>query len=193
MRTLLRQLAPAAIVLLLFTIVCGVVYPLAVTAIGQTAMRHQANGSIVTNDGVAIGSTLVGQGFTEPRYFHPRPSAAGTGYDAMSSSGSNLGPNNPDLLKAVGERVSAYRLENNLNEQVMVPVDAVTASGSGLDPHISIANARLQAARVADARGVSLSAVNDAITAHTERQPLGMLGDSGVNVLAVNLALDRLG
>jgi potassium-transporting ATPase KdpC subunit len=193
MRALLRQLRPAVTVLAIFTIVCGVIYPLAVTAVGQTAFNHRANGSIVSFNGQAVGSSLIGQTFTAPGYFHARPSAAGTGYDGMASGGSNLGPNNPDLLKTVSDRVAAYRVENNLSDQVAVPVDAVTASASGLDPEISVANALLQASRVAQARGVDLAVVRDAIAAQTKHRPLGILGDPGVAVLALNIALDRMG
>jgi potassium-transporting ATPase KdpC subunit len=179
-------------VLAIFTIVCGVIYPLAVTAVGQTAFNHRANGSITSLNGQAVGSSLIGQTFTAPGYFHARPSAAGTGYDGMASSGSNLGPNNPGLLKTVADRVAAYRTENNLSDQVPVPVDAVTASASGLDPEISVANARLQAPRVAQARGVTVSAVQQVIAANTQERPMGILGDPGVAVLALNIALDRM-
>jgi potassium-transporting ATPase KdpC subunit len=191
MRALLRQLLPAAVILALFTLICGVVYPLVVTGIGQTAFKHRANGSVVTVNNQAVGSTLIGQIFTDPKYFHARPSAAGKdGYDSMSSSGSNLGPNNPDFLKSVEDRVAAYRTENNLPPETMVPVDAVTASGSGLDPSISVANARLQAPRVAQARGMDVAVILTAINAHTDGRPLGILGDPAVSVLTLNVDLD---
>ena len=193
MRALLRQLVPALLVLALFTVVCGVVYPLAVGGIGRVAFADKADGSIVKVNGEAVGSSLIGQNFAAPRYFHPRPSAAGAGYDGLSSSGSNLGPNNPDLLKVVADRIAAYRTENGLDGQVPVPVDAVTSSGSGLDPGISVANARLQGPRVAKERGATLDVVLAAIDAHTDRRPLGILGDPSVNVLELNVALDRLG
>ena len=154
MRALLRQLRPAILITVVFTVVCGLAYPLLSTAIGQAAFHDKANGSLIERDGVVVGSELIGQTFTAPQYFHSRPSAAGAGYDGSASSGSNLGPTNPDLLSAVKERVDAYRKENGLAADAMVPVDAVTASGSGLDPHISIANARLQTKRVADERGL---------------------------------------
>jgi K+-transporting ATPase ATPase C chain len=133
---------------------------------------------------------LIGQAFTGPQYFHPRPSAAGDGYDAMSSSASNLGPTNEDLLSAVLERIAAYRTKNGLATDEKVPVDAVTSSGSGLDPHISRANARLQAPRVARERGIPLEDVLLLVDKHTDGRSLGFLGDPGVNVLELNLALD---
>ena len=151
---LLRQLRPAVLMIVVFTVICGVAYPLLSTAIGQAAFGHKADGSLIERDGVVVGSELIGQSFTDPKYFAPRPSAAGDGYDGSASSGSNLGPTNPDLLAAVKERVAAYRQSNGLADGVAVPVDAVTASGSGLDPHISIANARIQAPRVAAARNL---------------------------------------
>jgi K+-transporting ATPase ATPase C chain len=174
-------------------VVTGVIYPLAVTAVSQVAFHNKANGSIIKVNGQAIGSRLIGQQFAAPKYFHPRPSAAGAGYDGASSSGSNLGPTNPDFLKSVAERVAAYRSENSLAADRPVPVDAVTASASGLDPLISIANARLQAQRVATARGMKVEVVLAAVSAHIDDRPLGILGDPGVNVLELNLALDKLG
>jgi potassium-transporting ATPase KdpC subunit len=192
MRTFIRQLAPAALAMLAFTLLLGVVYPLVTTGIAQVAFGDKADGSLVEHDGEVVGSSLVGQTFTSPEYFHPRPSAAGSGYDATASSGSNLGPLNVDFLAAIDERVAAYRAENGLDELVAVPVDAVTASGSGLDPHISIANAELQAARVAEARGLEVAQVLDLVDSHTDGRDLGVLGEPGVNVLMVNLALDDL-
>lgn len=193
MKSFLRQLAPALVALAVLTVLTGVVYPLVVTGVSQVAFHDKANGSLVTVDGQAVGSRLIGQQFTAPRYFHPRPSAAGSGYDGTSSSGSNLGPTNPDFLKTVAERVAAYRAENGLADDRAVPVDAVTASASGLDPEISIANARLQAPRVAKTRGLTDAQVLAAVNAHVDHRPLGILGDPGVNVLELNLALDRLG
>jgi K+-transporting ATPase ATPase C chain len=192
MRAFIRQLVPAALVLLVFTLLVGVAYPLVTTAVAQLAMNHRADGSLITRDGHVVGSELIGQAFTSPEYFHPRPSAAGDGYDAMSSSGSNLGPLSPDLLSAVEERVAAYRAENGLAATQAVPVDAVTASASGLDPHISVANARLQAPRVAALRQLDEATVLDMIDAHTEGRDLGVLGEPGVNVLELNLALDDI-
>ena len=190
MKTFLRQARPALIAVAIFTIVCGLVYPLAVTAIAQVGWRHTANGQLIERNGVVVGSALIGQTFTSPQYFHPRPSAAGSGYDASASSGSNYGPTNPDFLAAVAERVTAYRDENGLGADVLVPVDAVTASGSGLDPHISERNADLQAARVAAERGISVDEVLRLVGDHLDDRALGILGDPGVNVLELNLALD---
>lgn len=208
-----RQLLPAVISMIVFTILLGIGYPLVVTGIGQVAFADKANGSRVSVDGKEVGSSLLGQTFTKAKYFHGRPSAAGaaaSGSDATDpndaektvpndpedlsqdiSSGSNWGPTNPDLLAAVKQRVADYRTENGLPAGTKVPVDAVTASGSGLDPHISIANARLQAPRVAKARGMSVPDVNDLIDEHTDGRVLGFMGEPGVNVLALNIALDR--
>jgi potassium-transporting ATPase KdpC subunit len=192
MRPFLRQLFPAVVALGVFTLVLGVVYPLVVTGIARAIFPRQAGGSVVERDGGPIGSELLGQQFTSAWYFHPRPSAAGNGYDAGASSGSNLGPRHPDLLATVEQRVAGYRADNGLGPEVAVPVDAVTTSGSGLDPHISIANARLQAPRVALERGVAVEVVLDLVDEHTDERALGVLGEPGVNVLAVNLALDDL-
>jgi K+-transporting ATPase ATPase C chain len=141
-------------------------------------------------DGEVVGSSLIGQQFSDAGYFHPRPSAAGTGYDALASSFSNLGPTNPDFLATVEERVATYREENGLADTQMVPVDAVTASASGLDPDISVANAKLQAPRVAEARGLPLERVLELVDQHTNGRQWGFLGEPGVNVLRLNLALD---
>jgi potassium-transporting ATPase KdpC subunit len=188
-----RQLLAAVKMFLVFTVLCGILYTFAVTGLAQVIFHDQANGSLVKADGRVVGSKLIGQNFTEAKYFHPRPSAAGTnGYDADASASSNLGPTNPELLKLVRERAIAYRKENGLAANALVPSDAVTASGSGLDPQISVANARLQAPRVAKERGVSVARVNDLIDQHTEGQTLGFLGEKGVNVLELNLALDKL-
>lgn len=138
-----RQLLPALTMLLVFTVITGIVYPLAVTGVGQLFFGDQANGALLERDGQVIGSAHIGQQFTAAKYFHPRPSSAGDGYDAAASSGSNLGPTNEKLLAAVAERVTAYRKENNLPADTLVPVDAVTGSGSGLDPAISVVNAKL--------------------------------------------------
>jgi K+-transporting ATPase ATPase C chain len=174
------------------TVICGLVYPLVITGVGQVAFSSKANGSMVSADGRVVGSKLIGQNFTEAKYFHPRPSAAGTnGYDGDASGASNLGPHNAELLKTIAQRVTAYRKENGLASSVAVPSDAVTASASGLDPEISIANARLQAPRVAQARGMTTAAVLKLVSAHTGGRDLGVLGDPGVNVLELNLALDR--
>jgi K+-transporting ATPase ATPase C chain len=163
-----------------------------VTGIAQVAFPHRADGSLVERNGVVVGSSLIGQQFTGAGWFHPRPSAAGDGYDAMASSASNLGPTNPRLLADVRSRADAYRLENGLTPGAPVPPDAVTSSGSGLDPAISVANARIQAARVARARRVPLADVMRLVSAHTDRRSLGFLGEPGVDVLGLNLALDSL-
>ena len=154
MRLFIRQLRPALLVAIVASVIFGLAYPLVVTAIGQVAFGDKADGSLIEVDGVVVGSELLGQTFTSPAYFQSRPSAAGAGYDGSASSGSNLGPTNPDLLTSIEERVAAYREANGLSSDAMVPVDAVTASGSGLDPAISVANARLQAPRVAAERGI---------------------------------------
>jgi potassium-transporting ATPase KdpC subunit len=191
MSAFLRQLRPAFLAVVAFTVICGLAYPLAVTAIAQVGWKDTANGSLIERNGVVVGSELIGQNFTSPEYFHPRPSAAGDGYDGTASSGSNFGPTNEEYLATVADRVAAYREENGLAPTELVPVDAVTGSGSGLDPQISVRNAELQAPRVASARGMELSAVLALIDAHTSDRPLGILGDPGVNVLELNLDLDR--
>ncbi|MDP2293589.1 MAG: K(+)-transporting ATPase subunit C [Actinomycetota bacterium] len=192
MRTFIRQLRPALVALAVFTVLLGVVYPMLTTLIGQVAFGDKADGSLVRRDGQVVGSELIGQSFTSPQYFHSRPSAAGTGYDGAASSGSNLGPLSPDFLAAVDERVAEYRAVNGLSDDVLVPVDAVTASSSGLDPHISVANARLQAARVARVRGLEVDVVLALVGEHTDGRTFGLLGEPGVNVLMLNLALDDL-
>jgi K+-transporting ATPase ATPase C chain len=185
-----RQLVPALVLFLVLTVLTGLVYPLAVTGAAQVAFPARADGSLIERDGEVVGSRLVGQAFSGPRYFHPRPSAAGDGYDAMASAASNLGPTNEELLEAVRERRVEYRRENGLAPTAAVPVDAVTASGSGLDPHISVANAHLQALRVARARGIPLAQVLALVDEHTEGRALGFLGEPGVNVLELDIALD---
>ena len=186
-----RQIFPALVAFLALTVLTGVAYPLVTTGIVQVVFPNRADGSLVERGGNTVGSRLIGQPFEAPRYFHPRPSAAGDGYDGMSSSASNLGPSNEELLTAISERVAAYREENGLNAGDEVPADAVTASGSGLDPHISPANARIQAERVAQARSLSVENVLDLVDDHTDERSLGFLGEPGVNVLELNLALDE--
>ena len=187
-----RQLLPALTMLVLLTVLTGVIYPLAVTGVAQTAIHGAANGSLVELDGVVVGSRWIGQSFTAPQYLHARPSAAGQGYDAMASSGSNDGPTSPEFLAAVRQRVAEYRAQNGLGADEAVPVDAVTASASGLDPDISVANARLQARRVAAARAIPVARVLSIVDAHTDRRDLGFLGEPRVNVLLLNLDLDAL-
>jgi len=193
MRAFVRQLGPAVLGVLVFTVLCGLIYPLVVTGVAQVAFHDKANGSLVTVDGTVVGSRLIGQQFADAKYFHPRPSAAGAnGYDATASGASNLGPSNPQLQSTVADRVKAYRTENNMAADAPVPVDAVTASGSGLDPAISVANADDQAARVASARGIrTVDPLLVLIKAHTQGRPLGILGEPTVNVLELNLALDN--
>ena len=191
---LVRQARTAIVMVIVLTVIAGLLYPLAMTGLAQILFPRQANGSLVVNqDGSIVGSSLIGQSFSTPRYFHPRPSAAGqNGYDALSSGGSNLGPTNQKLIQEVGARARAYRVENRLAADAPVPVDAVTASGSGLDPDISLANAFLQAPRVAKARGLSESQVRKLVERHVEGRTLGILGEPRVNVLELNLALDKI-
>lgn len=178
---------------LVLAVVCCGLYPLVVFGISQAFLREKANGSlIVDKDGTVRGSKLLGQNFSADKYFHPRPSAAGNGYDAANSGGSNLGPTSQKLHDAIKERIKTCRAENGLAESDTVPADAVTASGSGLDPHISVLNAQLQTARVAKARGLSEEEVHELIQQNTDDRDLGVLGEPGVNVLRLNLALDAL-
>ena len=192
MKTILSEIRPAFVSTVIFAVVCCGLYPLAVTGISKVAFAKKADGSlIVDKNGTLIGSELLGQNFTGEGYFHPRPSAAGAnGYDAANSSGSNLGPTSQKLADQIKERIVAYRKANSLAETQTVPADAVTASASGLDPHISLANAELQTVRVAKARGLAPARVKELIAIHTDKPSLGFLGESGVNVLKLNLALD---
>lgn len=183
---MLSHLRPALVSMALFTAVLGLGYPLAVTGIAQAALPAQANGSLVVENGKVVGSSLIAQGFTQPGYLHPRPSAAGKGYDAAGSSGSNYGPLNEDYAARVKTDADALRAAG----AAPIPVDAVTASGSGLDPDVSPANAERQVARIAAARGLSQTQVRGIIAAATQQPTLGFLGQPRVNVLKVNLALD---
>lgn len=195
---MLNQLRPAIVLLILMTAITGIAYPLVVTGIAQVAFDDKADGSLIERDGQIVGSTLIGQSFVDPEtdqtipgYFRSRPSAAGAGYDAAASSGSNLGPTNPSLIDRVAADVAIVRVENGLADDVEIPVDLVTASGSGLDPHISPASADLQIARVAQQRGISEDQVRQIVDDNTEGRTLGILGEPRVNVLQVNLALDE--
>lgn len=185
---MVNQLRPALVMMALFTLLLGFAYPLAITGFAQGVFPAQANGSLVRNASGAIqGSSLIGQPFAEARYLHPRPSAAGDGYNAQSSSGSNLGPLNADLAERVKTTTATIRADDGA---AAVPADAVTASGSGLDPDISPAYARLQAARIATARGVPLSEVQSVIDQQTKGALLGFIGQPRVNVLMANRALN---
>lgn len=188
-----QHLRSAVLMTVVLTVLFGIAYPLAMTGISQVLFPSQANGSLVRDaQGNVIGSAILAQKFTQPQYFHPRPSAAGSdGYDATSSGGSNLGPTNQKLIDLVKDRTDAYRTENGLPSDAPVPVDAVTSSASGLDPDITPANALLQVGRVARARGVPEDHVRSLVSQYTEGRTLGILGEPRVNVLELNLALDR--
>jgi K+-transporting ATPase ATPase C chain len=189
--TTLRQLGPALRVLIVMTVILGLIYPFAVWAVGQVAFKDQATGSLIHSNGQVVGSRLIGQQFDGRRWFHSRPSATGdTPYDAMNSYGSNLGPTNPDLVKMVKERKAAIARENGV-PQSEVPPDAVTASSSGLDPHISPEYAAIQVNRVAKARGLSAEKVEQLVKDNTDNPSLGFLGNAGVNVVELNLALNQ--
>jgi potassium-transporting ATPase KdpC subunit len=192
LKTLLSEFRSAALVTLILAVVCCGLYPLVVFALGQACFPARANGSLILDaHGTVRGSRLIGQDFTSDRYFHSRPSDAGNGYDAANSGGSNLGPTSRKLYDNIAEGVAEYRAQNGLASNAPVPADAVTASASGLDPEISPANAELQAPRVARARGLALDRVRALIARYTLHPDLGVLGDPGVNVLELNLALDK--
>ena len=190
MKGWLAELRASILAVAVLGIIVGGIYPLVCWGIAQGLFPGRANGSLISQDGRAVGSSLIGQSFQSPVYFHPRPSAAGDGYDAERSGGSNLGPLSKALSEAVRARVAAYRAENGLTADALVPADAVTASGSGLDPHISPANARIQARRVARARGLTEADVLRLVEACTEGRTFGVLGEPRVNVLLLNLSLD---
>lgn len=187
---MLSELKPAILITLFFTVLTGILYPLAVTGAAQAMFRRQANGSLVENNGKVIGSELIGQNFTKPEYFHPRPSAAGSGYDAANSGGSNLGPTNPALSDRLTKDAAQFH-KDNPDFTGAIPADAITTSGSGLDPEISPANAFAQAARVAKARNVSPDTIAALVAANTHQRDLGVLGEPRVNVLKLNMALDH--
>jgi K+-transporting ATPase ATPase C chain len=204
-----KQLLTAIRITLVLLLLVSGIYPLVVWGLSQAVFKHQANGSLLTNaQGQVIGSELIAQGFTKPEYFHPRPSAAGNGYDPTQSSGTNLGPTSDKLINGIHKKVpngkddptnfdgvvdlaKQYRKDNGLADGTLVPVDAVTRSGSGLDPHISPANAQLQIARIAKARNVSVDVVNGLVKSNTQGRSLGFLGEPVVNVLTLNIALDK--
>lgn len=188
-------LGRSVVAVVVLTAVFGLAYPLLFTAFAQLAFSNKADGSLVERDGVVVGSRLAAQAFTRPEYFHPRPSATAPEYNAAATTFANLGPTNPDLAKAVRDRVTAIlALERPFNPGLTaadIPVDAVTTSASGIDPHISVANARLQTARVAGERGLSRERVEELVDEHTDGRWLGIFGEPGVNVLELNLALDE--
>lgn len=186
-----QQLLPGLRMTLVMTVLTGLIYPLAVTGLCQVFFRDKANGSLITVNGQVVGSELIGQNFTRAEYFQPRPSAAGNdGYDATASGGSNLGPTNKKLIDRVQASVDKFH-KDNPDYQGAIPADLLTTSGSGLDPHISPASAEAQAERVANARGASVDQIRTLISAHTEGRDLGFLGEPRVNVLLLNLELDR--
>jgi K+-transporting ATPase ATPase C chain len=195
---LIDQVRPALLAALGLTALTGCIFPLLLFAIARPLFPGQAKGSLVTRDGVAVGSELVGQTFTGPEYFHSRPSAAGSGYDGTASGGTSLGPNNPKLINGgenfagIRQLAEDYRRENALPPDAQIPIDALTRSGSGLDPHISPQNAALQVPRVARSRGLSDEVVRHLVAEHTEGRQLGILGQPRVSVLMLNLALDQL-
>jgi K+-transporting ATPase ATPase C chain len=196
---MLKDIGPAIRTTIVLAILTGVVYPLVLFGIGQTLFPKQANGSLIMDaSGRVIGSALIAQPFIKPEYFHPRPSAAGAGYAGEASSGSNLGPTSKKLFlgdkdfAGIKQLAEAYRKDNFLKSDDKIPVDAITRSGSGLDPQISPANARIQAVRVANARGMPVSAVTDCVEKFTDDRQFGFLGEPRVNVLQLNLALDAM-
>ena len=192
MKTFFSELKTSVVLTLVFAVLLCGAYPLVVWAGAQALFPAKANGSlVVAADGTVRGSALLAQSFTSDKYFQPRPSAAGTGYDAANSSGTNLGPTSKKLADSVQAAVVAYRTANDLTADAPVPADAVTSSGSGFDPHISVANAQLQAARVAKARGLAPEKVSALVAAHTEGRDFALFGEPRVNVLLLNLALDQ--
>lgn len=191
-KIIINELRISAVVLPGLAVLLCCIYPALIWIVAQTVFPEQANGSMIKSNGRIVGSALIAQSFVGPAYFHPRPSSAGDGYDAAKSGGSNLGPTSRKLIETVAARINDYRIENKLDAKTPVPADAVTASASGLDPHISLQNALLQARRVAAFRGISEDILRQMIAAHTEGRDLGILGEKRVNVLLLNLDLDKL-
>jgi potassium-transporting ATPase KdpC subunit len=191
MKNIIREIRTSIIATAVLVVIVSGIYPLLVWGIAQGLFPFEAGGSLIIKDGKILGSRLIAQGFTGSQYFHARPSSAGTGYDPTSSAGSNLGPLSRALVDTARQRVMKYRTENNLGPATLVPADAVTASGSGLDPHISLENALLQAPRVAHARGMSEESVRKNIAAHSQGRDMDIFGEPRVNVLLLNLDLDR--
>jgi len=190
MKTFWKELGTAIVATVVLLVVVSGIYPVIIWGISQVLFPYQANGSLITQNGQVVGSALLAQGFSGAKYFHPRPSQAGTGYDAANSNGSNLGPTSKKLIDSIKDAADAYRKENSLAANAVVPADAVTSSFSGLDPHISPKNAQIQAARVAHERGINEDVVRSEIEKATDKPLLGFIGDPGVNVLKLNLALD---
>ena len=191
MKTIFAETIRSAAATIVFAVILCGLYPVIVWGAGQLLFKHKADGSIITSkDGKILGSEWLGQQFTSDKYFNSRPSAAGTGYDATSSGGTNLGPTSQKLNDSVKSAIDAYRKQNNLPADALVPADAVTSSASGLDPHISVENARIQVARVAKVRNLDPAKVQELVDKYTDGRSLGILGEPGVNVLKLNLALD---
>jgi K+-transporting ATPase ATPase C chain len=187
---MLQHLKTSALLVVVMALLTGFAFPLVITGLARIVFPRQAAGSLISQGGRVVGSDLIGQSFSSPRYFHARPSAAGNGYDASASGGTNLGPTSARLIRDVQQLAAAYRRENGLAASAPLPADAVTRSASGLDPHISPASAECQVSRVAWARGMSEAEVRRLVQAHTEGRQLGILGEPRVNVLRLNLALD---
>jgi|ERR1700730_2929038 K+-transporting ATPase ATPase C chain len=192
MKTFLKELWTSIAATVVLLVVVSGIYPVVIWGIAQVLFPFQANGSLLKQNGQVVGSALLAQGFSGAKYFHPRPSQAGTGYDAANSNGSNLGPTSKKLMDSIKDAAEAYRKENGLAAEAVVPADAVTSSFSGLDPHISPKNAQLQAARVAHERGIGEEVVRNEVEKATDKSLLGFIGDSAINVLKLNLALDAL-